>query len=39
LISVFGMGIGTPGYDIQADFTGDGWVDLRDFNLLRSRRE
>src|SRR5206468_10970557 len=30
-----GKSIGDPGYDDRADFTGDQWVNISDFNLLK----
>ena len=35
LKSTYGMGIGDPGYDDRADFTGDQVVTILDFNLLK----
>ena len=32
----FGKGLGDPGYDTRADFTGNNVVDVVDFNLLKS---
>lgn len=33
--NTFGKSAGDPGYDDRADFTGDQWVSVADFNLLK----
>jgi len=35
LRSTFSLTVGDPGYDDRAEFTGNGIVDVADFNLLR----
>jgi hypothetical protein len=32
----FGTGIGTPGFDPRADFTGDEVINVSDFNLVKN---